>query len=387
MKAGSFIAGREGAGPGGLRVAFFVQGEGRGHMTQALALKRMLEGAGHSVVAVFMGENPKRPIPPFVRKDLGDFLLTYEAPVFVLDKRRKGVRPWSSLLRTIAQTPRYWDFGPQVHRRIRETRPHLIVNFYDLLGGLYTSLYRPGIPVVAVAHQFLFFHPEFPVVREKWWEIVGVRAYTILTALGASRRLALSFTPLPDLPHWRIRVVPPLLREAVLNASPRKGEHILTYVLNPGYAEELDRWQKKNPEVDLHCFWDQIDAPPTHSPRTGLTFHRLDDRKFLDLLSSSGGYASTAGFESICEAAFLGKPVMVVPTENHVEQRCNALDAARAGLATWRTDFDLTDLLAQIGEDFSPAQEEFKAWVRGAPDNILPLLEATAGNRGTVGLP
>ena len=33
-------------------------------------------------------------------------------------------------------------------------------------------------------------------------------------------------------------------------------------------------------------------------------------------------YASTAGFESVCEAMYLGKPILMVPA--HIEQDCNA---------------------------------------------------------------
>ena len=344
-------------------------------MTQALALKRMLEEAGHSVVSVFMGENPARPLPGFVRDKLGSLLHTYQAPVFVLDEKQQGVLPWSSVRQAFTRLPRYWAAGPEIHQEIRETRPNLIVNFYDLLGGLYAAFYRPRIPVVAIAHQYLFLHPRFPVVREKWWEVLGVRLNTLLTALTADLRLALSFTPLPDLPRRRIRVVPPLLREAVLSAEPREGEHILAYVLNPGYAGELDRWQREHPEVELHCFWDRRDVPSTLSPRKGVVFHRLDDQVFLDLLATSRGYVSTAGFESVCEAAFLGKPVMVVPTGHHTEQRCNALDAERAGVAMWREDFDLTDFVSALDAFAPEARAHFQTWVREARDIILPLLQ------------
>ena len=361
-----------------LRVAFFVQGEGRGHMTQALAMKRILEASGHQVVAVFMGENPHRPLPPFVREELAGLLFTYPTPAFTVDRNRKGVLPWSTVFRAIAKIPRYWAVGPEIHRRMRETSPHLILNFYDLLGGLYVFIYRPGIPVVAVGHQFLFFHPEFPTGRENWWDIQAIKWNTLLTALGARLRLALSFTALPDLPHRRIRVVPPLLRDAVLDAEPGGGNHILTYVLNPGYAEELDRWHRDHPEVEMHCFWDRTDVPAVTSPRKGLSFHRLDDRVFLDLLAGCRGYASTAGFESVCEAAFLGKPILLVPTGKHVEQRCNALDAARAGIARWRNDFDLSDLLDEI-EGFDPGpRQSFRDWVKGGREAFLPLLEAVA---------
>jgi UDP:flavonoid glycosyltransferase YjiC (YdhE family) len=43
---------------------FVVQGEGRGHLTQALALQDILHNAGHKVVAVLVGKSYRK-IPDF----------------------------------------------------------------------------------------------------------------------------------------------------------------------------------------------------------------------------------------------------------------------------------------------------------------------------------
>ena len=42
---------------------FCVLGEGRGHITQAMAVKEMAEAAGHQVVAVTLGVSAQRPVP------------------------------------------------------------------------------------------------------------------------------------------------------------------------------------------------------------------------------------------------------------------------------------------------------------------------------------
>jgi uncharacterized protein (TIGR00661 family) len=262
-----------------------------------------------------------------------------------------------------------------IHESIRAHRPHLLVNFFDLFGGLYKPLFRPEIPMVALGHQFLFFHPDFQTPREEWFQVSMIRNYSTVTSLSADLRLGLSFAPMRDVPLRRVRVVPPLLRQAVLDAQPVRGRHFLAYVLNPGYSEELRQWHKTQSGVELHCFWDKVDAPPVTSPWEGLFFHRLDDTTFLDLLSTSRGFASTAGFESVCEAAFLGKPVLLVPTRKHVEQLCNALDAERAGLATWRRDFDLSALAGGWQEWDPGPRSVFKTWVRSAPDVFVRLLE------------
>ncbi len=38
-----------------MKMMFCVLGEGRGHMTQAMAVKEIVEAAGHQVVAVTLG--------------------------------------------------------------------------------------------------------------------------------------------------------------------------------------------------------------------------------------------------------------------------------------------------------------------------------------------
>ena len=44
---------------------FCVLGEGRGHMTQAMAVKEMAEAAGHQIVAVTLGVSSQRPMPAY----------------------------------------------------------------------------------------------------------------------------------------------------------------------------------------------------------------------------------------------------------------------------------------------------------------------------------
>lgn len=366
-----------------LRVAFFVQGEGRGHMTQALAMKGILEDAGHSVVAAFMGENPENPIPRFFLDGFQAPVHRFPAPVWVVDPLGKGVRPWDSLFRSLRRFPEFWTEFPELRRAFAPYRPNLIVNFLDLIGGVFATICRPEAPIVAVGHQFLFFHPNFRAPSGKRFQMGMARHYTRLTSMGAGLRLALSFSPLHDLVERRIRVVPPLIRRAVLEAQPSNGEHILSYILNPGYADDIKAWHRAHPETTIHCFWANPEAETEESPWPGLTFHRLGGEAFLGLLASCRGYTSTAGFESVCEAAYLGKPISLVPTGKHVEQLCNAMDAERAGLAVWRDDFDLSEFVQSIESGETRNVDGYRAWVRQGPELMVNLLEVAA-RRGDV---
>ena len=56
----------------------------------------------------------------------------------------------------------------------------------------------------------------------------------------------------------------------------------------------------------LTFFWDRSDAEEVTRIDETLSFHQIDDVKFLNAMAGCKAYASTAGFESICEAMYLG---------------------------------------------------------------------------------
>jgi hypothetical protein len=74
-----------------LSVAFVVQGEGRGHMTQALALASHLRDAGHRVERVLLGSSPYRSVPEYFTTGIGAPVETFPAPTQVPDRVARGV--------------------------------------------------------------------------------------------------------------------------------------------------------------------------------------------------------------------------------------------------------------------------------------------------------
>ena len=83
-------------------------------------------------------------------------------------------------------------------------------------------------------------------------------------------------------------------------------------------------------------------------------------------------YASTAGFESVCEAMYLGKPLMMVPA--HIEQECNAYDAMQSGAGISDDSFNL-DRLLQFAETYRP-DPNFRNWAESAESIIVNELES-----------
>jgi predicted glycosyltransferase len=98
----------------------------------------------------------------------------------------------------------------------------------------------------------------------------------------------------------------------------------------------------------------------------------LHGEKFLAMMAGCRAVVCTAGFESVSEAAYLGKPVLMIPVQNHIEQFLNALDAVNAGLGLRDTDFHLSRLLAP---ELPSGGQKFRDWVDSAERIAMEAVE------------
>lgn len=348
-------------------------------------------------------------------------------------KDSKAVSNTATLLGVLGNLPKYRRIVRQLDDIVREVQPDILLNFFEPIAAFYALTQRNRPPVVTIGHQFMFQHPGYVRTPQLWKQLISMRIYTWLLGARATK-LALSFYPAPDLPGKRIIVCPPILRKQLFqlesqqpgplappkrgvdslsspeggegrgeealcfpvkipspHPSPRlggareksssvagdtqlnpAGDFTLVYLLNHGYADQIIAWSAKNPQTKLHCFYDKPGAPAEFPHSPSLTFHKLDGEKFLKMMAQCRNVVCTAGFESVSEAAWLGKPLFLVPVENHVEQQVNAIDAQQCGLGIAEKTFNL-DRLAEL--PVSLPTGEFRAWLDCAPQKLFQAIE------------
>jgi uncharacterized protein (TIGR00661 family) len=344
-------------------------------MTQAMAVKEMMEKAGHQVITAVLGTGSSRQAAPFFASGM-KMPITRIATFDFSYKNNRKVHLARSCLGILRRIPACLRSLCVLHRLVRENEPDVIINFFEPMTGLYALICRNRPPVVAVAHQFMYEHPDYVRAPDKRLQQWGMKWYVRMVG-AASTRVALSLYEAPDLPEKDLVVAPPILRRQLfdLPVNPA-GRFVLAYLLNHGYAEQIIDWHKKNPQTVLHCFYDKPDAPPEQAYDETLTFHRLDGEKFLRLMAECKFVACTAGFESLAEAAYLGKPLFLMPVENHIEQMINAMDAVRSRIGIADSRFNL-DRLGELPERLD--NTVYRAWLRRADGILLQTLErATA---------
>ncbi|NJM93921.1 MAG: glycosyltransferase, partial [Cytophagales bacterium] len=94
-----------------------VQGEGRGHMSQAMTLALLIERAGHEVSHVFLGSSHLRQTPAYFSRFFDGRLSSISSPNFIRSKDQKSVDLGRSLFYNLGIAPRFLHSLTQIHQQ------------------------------------------------------------------------------------------------------------------------------------------------------------------------------------------------------------------------------------------------------------------------------
>ncbi|MFH0757525.1 MAG: glycosyltransferase family protein [Bacteroidota bacterium] len=348
------------------RTVFIVQGEGRGHLSQSAALKEYLENAGHTVEAVFTGCNNRHSLPTYYRTLFGDRLQCFASPFFLRTPNKKGIYVGLTILFNLFRSPLYVREAGRIRREITRLNPHVVFNFYDVVGALALQKGSPSVKRIGIGHHFLLHLEGYRCpggnTLHKWF----LRLHTLTVMRSCDKVLALSFRELPG--NEQITVVPPLVRERFRNATRKEGPATLIYLLNEGFASDITTIAKNNPDFQADIFSEL----PTETPMPpSIRLHAINDQAFLEKMESCRNLVTTAGFDTVAEAAYMGVPLGVVPVRNHFEQRCNSFDIERSGLGISLDGFSAEGLRGIKKSD----KLWFRLWVDRAGEMIINQME------------
>ncbi len=344
---------------------FIVQGEGRGHLTQAISLYNILRNQNMEICCIVVGLHQEREIPYFFQSSFTVPVVKIDSPAFVKDQHQKGVHWRNTIVGNLVKTGAYFRSLNIIHKLVKFHQPDIIVNFFEPLSSIYTLVFNPSAKILSVGHQFIYLHPDFKFPERNILKSAILKNYTRFIARGSHKVLALSMYPLEKTGNYKLVVIPPLIRSAILHSTIVREDFILVYLVNSGYMENIIQWHKENPDKILHCF---TDSEMVKKEKKGLwkyddnlSFHSLHDSLFIKLLASCSGVVTTAGFESVCEAMYLSKPVMMVPVEGHYEQYCNAVDAQKSGAGIHTAEFNISRLINYL-PFYHDNNNEFQSW-------------------------
>jgi hypothetical protein len=302
------------------RIDIWVHGRGRGHATRCAAIAARLARDGHELRA-FAGADAHEILRPLL-------------PTMPVDSLPPSLR-LRGLVRLVRRVV-------EARRAIAARRPDVVVSDGDLPALLAARLC--GVPGIAVGHGLVFAACDRPrhASRIAWWR-EAAKAH--ISSIGAQRRIAVGFVPLP------------VRRDDVLLARAS--------------AAPIAR-SSGTPTDVVAYFRDGVDALVLGAIRTAVPNARVFARggaagtseiaraDFLAALGSARAVVASAGSQLIAECIAAGLPMLAVYRTDDDEQRLNAEMLAHSGhgIAVDRARLDaavVRDFLARAPVSSAPA--------------------------------
>ena len=110
------------------KFVFTVQGEGRGHLTQAISFTQIAQEAGHEVVGYAVGSFQGRKIPSFFLDFIGDTpLLQYNSPSIIFGNG-KSVQLAKTAMQAVTNFKTFWNSATQLEAFIEDDLMALFIS-------------------------------------------------------------------------------------------------------------------------------------------------------------------------------------------------------------------------------------------------------------------
>lgn len=214
-------------------------------------------------------------------------------------------------------------------RRIEAEQPDLCIS--DFEPSLPRAARKAGVPLMSIDHQHVLLAYDLKTLplllrRYAWWMSWSIRYYY---GSGPYQAVTSSFyTPPLKAGFENVQQVGPMLREDLVATAPQQGDFLLSYLRMNTPPKVL--------ETLAACDWNVRVYGLGERPRQGrITFHAIDEQRFVNDLASCAALVSAAGNQLLGEALYLGKPVFAIPEEMHHEQQINACFLKQMGAGNW----------------------------------------------------
>ncbi|NBW86713.1 MAG: teichoic acid biosynthesis protein [Planctomycetia bacterium] len=304
------------------KIAVSLCGEGRGHATRIATLLERLE-LEHDVLVYTSADALE-----FLRRRFGPDhprVSMVEIPGIVF--QYTGGR--LDVMRSIAAGLDYQarQLGPLVDRMMGELEAFgADVAITDFEPALPRAASRIGIPLMSVDHQhFLLAYDLDALPRSLQWNAWFMSHAVWMYVTEAVDTVVSAFFRPPLRRGWEHVVqVGPLLRREVLTATPRDDGFVLSYLRRHTPFSAIESLAECGLPVRVYGLG-------CRDPVGSVSFHAIDERRFVEDLASCRALVSAAGNQLIGEALHLGKPLLVLPERAHAEQLMNSHFLAAMG--------------------------------------------------------
>jgi len=317
-----------------MKILFGIQTEGSGHITQAIAIKQILNDNGYEVFCAMSGKKRKG----FSNYFLNSFnIKTHDGFDFVFDKNG-SMNIFRTVFKNVLKFPKLVMSFINICLFIKREKPNVIFNYYEPMIGL-SAIFFPSIKYISFGHQYAMTSHFYPRVRGYYFQKLFLRILNYITSIRA-KKVAMSYYEFSD---ENIDILPPILRKESYDLDGNKNEgFILVYLINQELIPQLISECKKHPNLKVECFV-KLKNNFKNLPEN-LKINDLCGESFQKKMKICKAVVCSGGFETTSEAIYQNKPVLMIPIKNHFEQNSNSLDAYVHNFAVYSNIIDLSKI-------------------------------------------
>jgi uncharacterized protein (TIGR00661 family) len=292
-------------------ILYGVNGEGAGHSTRAKEVISHIQRQGHTVHIASFDRGLANLRKDFPVTEIFGWRIAYV---------NNQVRYRRTLARNLLAASKAASSISHLKALIDDQSIDLVITDFEPLTCHAGK--RKHLPVISIDNQHTLTNAAVSYPHQYRADAAAAKMVTRLMVPHANVYLTTSFFN-AKITKPNTFLFPPILRDCILQAKPREGDHILVYVTSPAPALE-----KLLASVRANFIAYGFNREGRQS---NVTYRKPSLDGFLADLISAKAIVANAGFSLVTEALHLGKPYLGMPVEHQFEQIFNAYWLEKSG--------------------------------------------------------
>lgn len=206
----------------------------------------------------------------------------------------------------------------------KQFKPDLVISDFESFTHLFAKTHR--LPIISIDNMQVMNRCRLDVkisTKEKD-NYALAKAIVKAKVPGCAHYFITSFFDAMSLKK-NTTLVPPIIRQAILDARPSAGNHVLMYQTSSSFGE-VKQVLKQLPGITFYVYGMNRDERDEN-----IVFKPFSEQGFIHDLSSAKAVIANGGFSFISEAVYLRKPIYSFPIKGQFEQWMNAAYIDRLG--------------------------------------------------------
>lgn len=294
-----------------VRILYGVSGEGFGHAARSKEIINHLLKSGHEVKVLSYDRGYSWLKSYFDTEEIFGLNFTYEA---------NKVKYLPTIFNNLIKTPTAVRSIEKIKNIINKFKPEIVFTDYEPLTCFVANLYN--LPLISLDNQHLLTKTKLEYPENYHAEALAAKIVTKLMVFNAKEYLITNFFTVETVDK-KAKLLPPIVRQEVLEAKPQLGDYILVYLTSDAVNVIKDL-----KELDYKF---KIYGLTQRGVEDNIEYKEYNQENFLTDLINCRAIIGNAGLSLICEALALKKPYLAVPAKAQFEQSLNAIYLEKLG--------------------------------------------------------